>query len=392
MADTSTPTAEQPGSTPAPAGSSKRRRLLGSVALFFVLAGAAYGSYWYLDAQYKQDTDDAYVAGNTVQVTPQVSGTVTAIYADDTQHVKQGQQLVQLDDTDARLALEQSEAALAQAVRDVRRLDESTSALQANVSQLAATVARAREDVSRRQRLYAVHAVSLEELQHAQQDLKSATAALAQAQYNLAASRATVGHTPIADNPQVQAAKTKVRSAFIMLARTKIVAPVGGYVAKRAIQVGQLVAPGHPLMAIVPQDQLWVEANLKEDQLRNVRLNQPATVTADIYGGKVVYHGRVAGVAAGTGSAFSLLPAQNATGNWIKVVQRVPVRIAIDPKDLAAHPLRIGLSMNVNINTHDTSGPGLASGGQPRTYATPVYQDEGAQADVLINQIIRANS
>jgi membrane fusion protein (multidrug efflux system) len=340
-----------------------------------------------------QSTDDAYVNGNIVQITPQVAGTVIGIDADDTQMVQVGQALVRLDPADAKLALEQAEAKLAKAVRDVRGLFSTTGQLRATVEQRRTDVARAAEDLDRRQRLASSGAVSGEEIQHARDALDSARAAAAAAVQQLAANSARVDRTTVANHPDVLAASAQVRDASLELARTRLPAPVAGVVAKRAVQLGQRVAPGAALMAVVPLDQLWVDANFKEPQLAAMRVGQPATLTADLYGRKVVYHGTIQGFGAGTGSVFALLPAQNATGNWIKIVQRVPVRIALDPRDLSRYPLRPGLSMLVDVDTRAPAGdhPPPPPAQAAPSYTTQVYESVDGEAARRVKAIIAAN-
>ena len=370
----------------------KRVRWLAAVIGVFLLAGVGYGVYWMTVLRYRQTTDDAYVSGNVVQITPQISGTVVSIGADDTQFVKAGQTLVQLDPADARIALEQAEAKLGKTVREVRGFFATTEQLRAALEVRNTEVARASEDLARRERLASAGAVSGEELQHARTALASAKAAQAAAQQELAANRARVDRTTIANHPDVQAAAAAVHDAYLDVSRTQLPAPVSGFVAKRAVQLGQRVSPGAPLMAIVPLDQVWVDANFKEPQLAAMRVGQPATLKADLYGGKVEYHGTVIGFGAGTGSAFALLPAQNATGNWIKIVQRVPVRIALDAQELAAHPLQVGLSMQVDVDTHERGGarlPQLAQATPP--LHTDVYDAIDAAADMRVHAIIAAN-
>jgi membrane fusion protein (multidrug efflux system) len=294
-----------------------RKRWLAIVIGVFALAGVAYAGYWALALRYTQSTDDAYVSGNVVQITPQIAGTVVGIGADDTQFVKAGQTLVQLDPADAKIALEQADAKLGKAVREVRGLFATTAQLNAQVDMHNADVARAVEDFNRRERLASSGAVSGEELQHARDALANTRAALIASQQELAANQARTDRTTVASHPDVLSAASQVHNAYLDVARTQLPAPVSGYVAKRAVQLGQRVAPGAPLMAIVPLDEVWVEANFKEPQLAAIRVGQPVTLKADLYGNKVRYHGTVAGFGAGTGSAFSLLPAQNATGNWI---------------------------------------------------------------------------
>ena len=371
---------------------SRRQRGLAIVLGFAVLAGIAWAAWWAWSARWDETTDDAYVSGNVVQITPQISGTVVAIGADDTQFVKSGQLLVQLDRADAKVALDQAEAKLAKTVRDVRGVFATSAQLQATIEMRKTDLARVEDDLARRLRLASSGAISGEELQHAQGAVNGARAALLEAQEALATNRTRIDHTTVDNHPDVLAGAARVREAYLTYARTELPAPVSGFVAKRAVQLGQRVAPGVPLMAIVPLDQVWIEANFKESQLAHMRVGQPVSLTADLYGSKVDYHGKVVGFGAGTGSAFALLPAQNATGNWIKIVQRIPVRIALDPKDLAEHPLQIGLSMQVDVDTHDRSGvrlPQVAQTGAP--YATDVFHTQEAVADARVKEIIAAN-
>jgi membrane fusion protein, multidrug efflux system len=378
-------------STQATRGNARKRWLAIAIGAF-VLIGASYGGYWALALRYTQSTDDAYVSGNVVQITPQIAGTVVGIAADDTQFVEAGQTLVRLDPADARIALEQADAKLGKSVRDVRGLFATTAQLKANADVRSADVARATADLERRERLARSGAVSAEELQHARDALTSARAALIAAQQELAAHQAHIDRTTVASHPDVLAAAAQVHDAYLDVARTQLPAPVSGYVAKRSVQLGQRVAPGAPLMAIVPLDQVWVDANFKEPQLAAMRVGQPVTLNADLYGRTIRYHGTVAGFGAGTGSAFALLPAQNATGNWIKIVQRVPVRIALDPHELAEHPLQIGLSMQVDVDTHQHDGNRLPQIVQTKpAYTTAVYDSIDAVAMQRVRAIIAAN-
>ena len=379
--------------TPAPTnGNGKRLRLLLLVLVVLVLAGVGYFIYWSSVLRWRETTDDAYVSGNVVQLTPQIAGTVVGIGADDTQFVKQGQVLVKLDAADAKVALDGAEAKLANTVRAVRGTFATAAQLQAAVGIRQADLDNATHDLTRRERLAASGAVSGEELQHAHEALTAAQSALLAAKQQLAATRARIDGTTVADHPDVRDAAAAVHAAFLNLARTQMPAPVSGYVARRNVQLGQRVAPGSVLMAVVPLQQVWVDANFKELQIDALRVGQPVTLNADLYGDSVVYHGTVVGFSAGTGAAFALLPAQNATGNWIKVVQRVPVRVQLDPKELADHPLQIGLSMRVETSTRDRSGPRLPQAGQAPGYQTPVFEDADREADARINSIIAANS
>jgi membrane fusion protein (multidrug efflux system) len=409
MSDNNTPTpaaAAAPAAPEAPAGNGKRRRALTALAAVVIVVGGGWGLYEWLVASHYEDTDNAYVQGNVIQITPQIGGTVMAIGADDTDFVKAGQPLVQLDPADAKVSLEQAEAALAQAVRQVRTLYANNGSLAAQVTlrqsdivKAQSDIAKAQDDLQRRRALSGNGAVSKEELNHAETQLDTAKSALAAAQAGVvAAKEALVSNqsltdgTSVAQHPSVLAAAAKVREAYLATQRVAMPAPVDGYVAKRTVQLGQRVAAGTPMMSIVPLNQLWVDANFKEVQLRNIRIDQPVKLTADVYGKKVEYTGKVAGLGVGTGSAFALLPAQNATGNWIKVVQRVPVRIALDPEQLKANPLRIGLSMDAEVDISSKSGKMLADA--PRATAltqTAVYSQLDRGADAEVDRIVAAN-
>ena len=371
----------------------RRRRWLVGLGAAVALIALVWLAWWLLEARFYESTDDAYVAGDLVNVMSQVSGTVVSIAADETDRVQAGQELVRLDATDAQIALQEAEQQLARTVRQTRTVFATRDQLRAVVGQRRSELARAQSDFDRRRDLAASGAVSGEELGHAQDALKAARDALIAAEKNLAASSALVGHTGVADNPEVRAAATQVELAWLALARTSVRAPLTGYVARRTVQLGERISPGAPLMAIVPLGRLWLEANFREVQLRHMRIGQPAAVVADLYGGHVTFHGRVAGLGMGTGSAFALLPAQNATGNWIKVVQRVPVRIALDGSELTAHPLRIGLSTVVTIEVRDASGPQLAqTPPQEPVLATRAFDVDRSEIHARIEEIIEANT
>ena len=357
-----------------------------------VLLGVAYFGYWTHTLRYRQSTDDAYVSGHVVQITPQFSGTVVGIGVEDTQFVPAGAPLVRLDQADAKVALDEAEADLAKTVREVGVLYATVSQLQAVVELRDSELAMARQDLARRDRLGSSGAISSEELQHARDAVQNAAAGLLSAQQQLRAGRARTDGTDIENHPDVRRAAAQVRSAYLAYSRTVLPAPVAGLVAKRNVQLGQRVSPGAPLMAIVPLDEVWVDANFKEPQLAAMREGQPVTLTADLYGRSVVYHGRVAGFGAGTGAVFSLLPAQNATGNWIKIIQRVPVRIALDSGELAANPLQIGLSMRAEVDTHDRAGPRLPQlAAMNAGSATDVFSEDDRAADERVRSIILAN-
>jgi membrane fusion protein (multidrug efflux system) len=373
-------------------GNGKRRRLLLTIAAVFVVAGIAWLALWWFVFSLREVTDDAYVNGNQVIVSSQIPGTVVEILADDTQRVNAGQVLVKLDPTDTDLALAKAQSALAQAVRQVRQQTQMAGQYDAAIAAQRENLARAQADLKRREPLLAEHAVAPEEVAHARQAVADAQAALDAATRQSAAAHALVDGTNVADNPLVQQARAAYREAWVNDHRNAIVAPISGYVAQRSVQVGSRVQPGAPLLTIVPLHDLWVDANFKESQLAHIRIGQTARVHADVYGGDVTYDGHVEGLAAGTGGAFALLPAQNASGNWIKVVQRVPVRIAIDPKQLEKHPLRVGLSTEVTVDTHDRNGSVLAQ--QPASKAvaqTSVYSADFAAADKAADAIVKAN-
>jgi len=390
----------------APQGNPNRKKALSAVAAAVVVGGIAYGAYWALVLNHYESTDNAYVQGNVVQLTPQVGGTVIAINADDTDHVKAGQLLVKLDPADAQVALDQAEAQLAQTVREVRTLYANNSTLKAQIAlreadlvRAQSDVARAQDDVSRRTPLVATGAVGKEEFNHSTSQLAAAKSSAAAAQSAVVAAREQLTSNQtltdgiaVDQHPNVLRAAARVRESYLALHRAELLAPVDGFVAKRSVQLGQRVQAGAPLMSVIPLNQLWIDANFKESQLQRLRIGQPVELQADVYGKKVDYHGTIEGLGAGTGSAFSLLPAQNATGNWIKVVQRVPVRISLDAKELAEHPLRVGLSMDAKVDVSKTDGRMLADGSRPSPVAqTSVFEQSSQAADTEVRKIIAAN-
>jgi len=378
---------------PAAPKNGKRKRALLIVAIVVIVGAIAWLAYYFLYARWHQDTDDAYVQGNVVSIVPQTSGTVISIDADDGMKVETGQALVHLDSNDAQVAYDQSVANLAGTVREVRGFYSNVDAGQAEIRARQVAVAQARADVDRRSGLVATGAVSREELAHARDVLASAQAALSASRGTLSRNTALVDATTLSRQPQVQGAASQLRQAYLNLQRSAIVAPVSGYVAKRQVQLGQRVQPGTTLMTIVPLEQVWVEANFKETQLGRMRIGQPVEVHSDLYGGDVEYSGKVAALGLGTGSTFSLLPAQNASGNWIKIVQRVPVRIELEPKQLVEHPLRLGLSMSVDVTVRDQSGAALALARKDvkPVLATSAYKKQLNDADALIADIIQQN-
>jgi len=381
--------------SPQPSASKKRKRksVLILLALIFVLIGIAWGVYWFLVLRHFQETDDAYVAGNQVQVMAQVSGSVNKVWFEDTDFVKKGDVLVSLDKTDAEQAFEKAQTALATSVRQTHQLMINGKQYQASITLQQTALAQAEADLKRREPLGAANLIGREELQHARDAVATAKAQLDVAiqQYN--ANQAMILNTSLENQPAVQQSAAELRDAWLALQRTEIRSPMDGFVSRRSVQVGSQISTSTPLLAVVPATNLWVDANFKETQLAGVRIGQPATVVADIYGDEVVYQGKVVGLDMGTGSAFSLLPAQNATGNWIKVVQRLPVRIELNQDDIARHPLRIGLSTLVKIDTTSKEGSALAtSARQQAAYSSNALAIDLAPVNQLITDIVRANA
>ncbi|MFH7044010.1 efflux RND transporter periplasmic adaptor subunit [Paucibacter sp. JuS9] len=384
----------------------KRNKALTLLTVAVLLAFGGYMAYEKLIGSKVESTDNAYVQANVVQITPLVGGTVRAIHADDTDYVKAGQTLLSLDPADAKVALEQAESQLAQTVREVRTLYANNSTLaaqiklrEADVQRAQSEVARLQADAKRRAPLVETGAIGREEYEHVLSQISTANSSVAAAQSALSAAREQLSSNqvltdgvPAEQHPNVQRAAARVREAFLAMQRTELPAPVDGWVARRSVQLGQRVAAGAPLMAVVGLQQVWVDANFKEGQLNHLRIGQPAKLVADVYGKKVEFNGKIVGLSAGTGAAFALLPAQNATGNWIKVVQRVPVRIALDARQVAEHPLRVGLSMNVDVDVSDQSGKSLVDATRPAaSIETKVHERSEAAADADVDRIIRAN-
>lgn len=374
-----------------PGVKSRRKSMMVIFSLVILAAACYYGIYFYLVARHQEETDDAYVNGNVVQITPQITGTVVAVRADDTQRVVAGDSLVEFDHADAEIALQQAEANLATTVRKVVALFADDSRYGAQIAVRQSDLQRAKDDLNRRLVIAESGAISREEVSHARDSVAAAKAALEEATQQLASNKAMTINTTVHNHPDVKSAAAKVRDAYLTHARNTLPAPVSGIVAKRSVQVGQRVSPGNQLMAIVPLEDVWVDANFKEVQLQHMRVGQPVELHADAYGESVTFHGTVAGFSAGTGSAFALLPAQNATGNWIKVVQRLPVRIALDAKELEAHPLQIGFSMKAKVNISEQQRGQLVAG-QNTVHQTRVFDDYGKLADTEIAQIIAANA
>ncbi|WP_445191743.1 efflux RND transporter periplasmic adaptor subunit [Sphingomonas sp. Tas61C01] len=401
MTDTATPPSSSasapvpaPAQTPVappergnPSGRKRGFLILGVVVLIGLLIWAV---FHFLLAKPEEETDDAYVAGDVVAITARDPGTVLAIHADNTQMVKAGQPLIDLDSATADVNLAAAEAELARAVRSTRADISKVGESGAQVVQVRATLAAAEADYGRRRGAAAQGAISGEELSHAADAVKVARANLQLALSQQAQSRSTVQGTSTSTNPAVLTAIAAYRRAAITRSHMHVTAPIDGVVAQRTVQLGQQVAAGMPLMSVVPLDRVWVDANFRETQLRDLRVGQPVTVVADMYGDDLPYHGKVVGVGAGSGNAFALLPAQNASGNWIKIVQRVPVRIAIDPRELRANPLRVGLSVTATVATDDVRGPRLGAPAK-QAYKGMATDANDPVVEAKIRQIIAAN-
>lgn len=371
----------------------RRKRNLTLLTLLFIVVALGLAMMYFLVWQHKQTTEDAYVAGHLVHITPQIGGTVRKVSVDDTEIAGKGEVLVALDDSDYQLAYDRAQNELIQAIRQNKQQTAANVQSKAAVLARKADVARAQVDLRRRESLAGTDAVSGEELSHARAAVIQARAALKLVEAEQEAAQAVLGkNIPIRQQPAVQNAVSRLKEAWLNLQRTQIRAPLDGQVAKRNVQVGQQVAAGTPLMSVVPLNNLWVDANFKEGQLRKMRIGQPVVMTSDVYGTKVVYHGKVMGLSAGTGSAFALLPPQNATGNWIKVVQRVPVRISLDPKELARHPLRVGLSMTVEVDTMDSSGSAMVSAARTSRESPENEAVNWAPVETLIDQVFEKYS
>ena len=386
MSDKQPSTSPQTADTKTPG---KRRRVMLIIAGIFLVLGTALLLRWLLVSRYYEETDNAYVQGNVVQITPQIAGTVVAIHVDDTNLVKAGQLLVNLDPADTKVAVAQAEAQLAQTVREVRTLYTSHRQIDATLSQRQVELTRAEDDLAQRRIQAQAGTISKEELRHAEASVNAARAAVNAAREQLSSGTALIEGTGVREHPNVKRAAGHLAELLLAMQRTALLAPVSGQIAKRNVQLGQRVNPGAPLMAVIQLDQLWVDANFKEAQLRNMRVGQNVVLYSDLYGSAVKYEGKIVGMGAGTGAAFALLPAQNASGNWIKVVQRVPVRIVLDAKQLAEHPLRIGLSMNAEVDLHQQQGNPLGTIKEVTDYEMTSPSDKQAQA--RIDAIIAAN-
>ncbi|MBC3249952.1 multidrug export protein EmrA [Serratia fonticola] len=377
-----------------PAGKKRQRKFwLLLLTFIFVIIGVAYLVYWFLVLRHHQETDDAYVAGNQVQIMAQVSGSVNSVTFDNTDFVRKGDVLLTLDPTDAEQAFERAKTALANSVRQTHQLVINSKQYQANIALRKSELSKVENDLKRRIVLGNADAIGREELQHARDAVDNAKAALEVAVQQYNANQAMVLNTPLDKQPAVLQAAAQMRDAWMALQRTRIVSPITGFVSRRSVQVGAQISPGTPLMAIVAPDHVWVDANFKETQIANMRIGQEATVVSDLYGSDVVFKGKVVGIDMGTGSAFSLLPAQNATGNWIKVVQRLPVRIELDAQQVAEHPLRIGLSTLVKVDTTNLDGLVLSDTvRQKPLFETNALTLDLAPVNQMIADVIHANA
>ena len=373
--------------------SQQRKKGLSIFILLLLLIAIGSAAYWYFFIKGFEETEDAYVSGNQVMVSAQVAGNIAKINVDNMDPVQAGDVLLELDDTNAKLSFEQAKSNLANAVRQVSQLNYTVKQLKSAVRANEITLAQAQGNLNRRVQLVKDGAIDKESFQHAKEAVELAKANLTTSQNQLEANQALFLDGPLSEQPQIQSAVSNLKQAWLNLERTKIRSPIKGYVARRNAQVGQAVSVGGALMAVVTTDQMWLDANFKETQLTHMRIGQSAEIHFDLYGKDKTFNGKVVGIEMGTGSAFSLLPTQNATGNWIKVVQRVPVRIQLDPQQLAENPLRIGLSATVKVNVTDSQGETLRNQARTTTlYSTNALQYDESAVNNLIESIIRDNS
>ena len=386
---------EQQTDTPTSSNNKSQQRKKGLSIFILLLLLIAIGSaaYWFFFIKGFEETEDAYVSGNQVMVSAQVAGNIAKINVDNMDPVQAGDVLLELDDTNAKLSFEQAKSNLANAVRQISQLNYTVKQLKSAVRANEITLAQAQGNLNRRVQLVKDGAIDKESFQHAKEAVELAKANLTTSQNQLEANQALLLDGPLNEQPQIQSAVSNLKQAWLNLERTKIRSPIKGYVARRNAQVGQAVSVGGALMAVVNTDQMWLDANFKETQLTHMRIGQPVEIHFDLYGKDKTFDGKVVGIEMGTGSAFSLLPTQNATGNWIKVVQRVPVRIQLDPQQLAENPLRIGLSATVKVNVTDSQGETLRHQAPSTTlYSTNVLQYDESSVNNLIESIIRDNS
>lgn len=361
------------------------------IGIFLIIA-LAFLIYWTFYLRFHETTDDAYVKGNIVDLTVQMPGRPVAFFADDTDFVEEGQVLVLMDSSDLNLNFQKAKASLAQAVRQVKALAEKLEEARINVKLKQTLLDRSRFDYKNRLDLINIRAVSREELDHAKDNSHIAEFELQIAEHNLKTAQVSLGTTKIEDHPLIQTAKAGLREAYLNLRRCAILAPVTGIVARRNVEIGEWVNPARSLMSIIPLDNVWIEANFKETQLKYFRIGQPVSIWIDLYGDDVIFKGYIEGIAAGTGSVFSLIPPQNATGNWIKIVQRLPVRVRLDQEQIKKYPLRLGLSAYADVNISDKSGSSLTLQPTDKPIAhTSIYDIGTKEVDYLIQKIIEEN-
>ena len=365
------------------------------VLIFFLvcgLLGIAFFLTWLFYLRFIEYTDDAYVQGNQVYITPLRPGFITAIHSDDTYLVKKGQVLIDLDKTDANIALNQARENLAQVVREVCQMFHQVFVYEAEIEVRKAEYIKSAQDFEHRKDVIEEGGVSLEDFEHAIAALSSSYYSLQLTEFLYEKALSLVQGTTIKGHPLILEAADRVREAWVQLYRCRIYSPVEGLVAQRKIQVGMWVDSGQLLMSVIPLDQIWVNANYKETQLKHMRIGQPVKITSDLYGNEVVFHGKIAGLPGAAGNAFSLLPPQNLTGNWIKIVQRVPVRVSLDPAEIKSYPLRIGLSMEAIVDLRDQKGLLVpeTNEGSPK-YETSIFTVEEQGDEELITAIIANN-
>lgn len=373
--------------TDAPPRSYRLVWILGIVTLIaFLIVFLIWLFIWRLE----ETTNDAYVNGNQVIVTPQISGYIQSVFVEDTSQVQQGDLLVTLDPTDMTIALEKAKQNLALSVRNYIALQERVETLKADKQVKTADLYRTSQDFVHRGKLIDSGSVSVEDYEHAEAAFMGASASLMMVEHELKSAIAQIENTTLETHPQILESKAALREAFVKLKRCQIYAPVHGMVGQKKAQVGEAVMAEDPLLVIVPFDQIWVDANFKEVQLKKVKVGQSVRIRSDFYGREFIFHGTVVGLNAATGSVFSLLPPQNATGNWIKIVQRLPVRIALDPEEIKKHPLRLGLSMTVTVDL--TSTPQEPPERTLPLFETAIFSEQLVGVDELIDQIIKDNS
>jgi membrane fusion protein (multidrug efflux system) len=371
----------------------KRRHALMWTTLILLAIAGGLGFYYWKVWRFEEYTNDSYVSGNMTIINPQISGIVMSIHVDNTDYVERGQLLIELDATSYQIAYDRTKANLGEVVREVKQMFEVVKQYEADLVAREAELIRAEQDYQNRVNLVGIGGVSKEDFEHIQANLYTARANLDSTFFALQGARALVMNTQIQTHPKVLRLAQELKEAYVNLKRTQILAPVNGYVAQRQVQVGEQVAIGTPLLSVVPLGEIWIDANFKENQLAQMRVGQPVKITADIYGDSVIFHGSLMGINPGTGAVFSILPPQNATGNWIKIVQRVPVRVILDPEEIKEHPLMLGMSTEATVDLHDQRGPMLRPS-QPlkSLYMTNIYPKQEEGVDEIIDEIIRMNS